>query len=123
MGVVYEAFDRHKNAVVALKMLRSEDPNALRRFKEEFRGLADIAHENLVTLHELIADEGRWFFTLELVRGKNFYAAIRGDRSVNDDASVDAADETKPPARAYDVDVLRDRLRQLARGIHALHQA
>src|SRR4051812_31474765 len=100
MGVVYEAFDRHKNAVVALKVLRADDANALRRFKEEFRALADIAHENLVTLHELFGDDGNWFFTLELVRGRNFYASIRGDRSVNDDASVDAAAVTTKQPRA-----------------------
>ncbi|HYC62056.1 MAG TPA: protein kinase, partial [Thermoanaerobaculia bacterium] len=55
-GVVYEAFDGARNATVAIKALRHDSPDALRRFKREFRSLSDIAHRNLVQLYELIAD-------------------------------------------------------------------
>jgi serine/threonine protein kinase len=33
------------------------------RLKREFRRMADISHENLVTLHELCNEGERWFFT------------------------------------------------------------
>jgi hypothetical protein len=55
-GVVYEAFDRERNATVALKALRRRDARALSRFKREFRSLVETVHENLVQLYELHAE-------------------------------------------------------------------
>ena len=42
MGVVYEALDRERNTRVALKTLRTVKPDAILRFKNEFRALSDI---------------------------------------------------------------------------------
>lgn len=82
MGVVYEAFDRERNAKVALKTLkatvsRKASAQALLRFKREFRALQDLHHRNLVTLGELIAEGQQWFFTMELVDGYDFLAYVR----------------------------------------------
>ncbi|HEX2573085.1 MAG TPA: protein kinase, partial [Polyangia bacterium] len=70
-GEVYEAFDRKRGAVVALK-LPHDNLVARQQFKQEFRALADLVHPNLVTLYELETTGDRWFFTMELVRGRTF---------------------------------------------------
>jgi hypothetical protein len=108
MGAVFRAFDMERNEEVALKRLHRADSDGIRRLKEEFRALADIVHENLVTLHDLIALDDHWCFTMELVRGVDFLTHVRGAPS--------AAGPKADPAR------LRAALTGLARGICALHR-
>jgi serine/threonine protein kinase len=50
MGEVYRVVDRELGREVALKMLRSPEPDKIYRFKREFRALADVVHPNLVTM-------------------------------------------------------------------------
>ena len=66
-GVVYEAFDQERESVVALKTLKNVTPEALYRFKREFRSLAGITHRNLVQLYELVSRDDEWFFTMERI--------------------------------------------------------
>jgi serine/threonine protein kinase len=138
MGVVYEAYDRQRGEVVALKTMKRVDPTALVRFKHEFRSLADISHPNLVNLYELFAVEDRWFFTMELVEGCNFLTFVkhrnRGatnrqviEPATDDGSALDRSVVPSPrPALArpcFDEIRLRDALRQLAEGVSALHQS
>jgi serine/threonine protein kinase len=80
MGVVYEAFDRERQARIALKALPRIDASSLYLFKQEFRALTDVVHPNLATLHELIEYQGTWFFTMEIVDGVDFLRHVRGDQ-------------------------------------------
>ncbi|HEY1954992.1 MAG TPA: AAA family ATPase [Polyangiaceae bacterium] len=138
MGVVYEAFDTERGAAVALKTLRDKGGASLLRFKAEFRALADIHHENLVRFGELLEHEGRYFFTMELVRGGDFLSFVRPGIETESLASTEAdlAGETQaalsnprgsvaPSARPGKLDEarLRAALAQLARGLAALHAA
>ncbi len=82
-GTVYEVFDAHQNVPLALKVLRPRDASGelwphLYRFKQEFRALADIAHPNLVTYHELFAEEDAFYLTMELVDGTDFLSYVEG---------------------------------------------
>jgi serine/threonine-protein kinase len=96
MGVVYEAADRERGGVVALKTLHKVDARALYRFKAEFRTLADVAHPNLVRLGELFGDGDAWFFTMELIEGQDFLTWVRGAPSTRGPA--DTAELTSPRA-------------------------
>jgi serine/threonine protein kinase len=121
MGMVYEVFDRERGHAVALKTLVHFDPAGLYQFKKEFRILADVQHTNLVRLYELVINEvGETFFTMELVRGKEFtqYTQSVAGSSAN-------AREHGPIRRATAADVsrLRPALQQLAAGVSALHAA
>lgn len=75
---MFEAFDRERGAIVALKTLERAEPDQLYRFKREFRELAGVFHPRLVTLYELVSADDVWFFTMELVRGTDFLDHVRG---------------------------------------------
>jgi eukaryotic-like serine/threonine-protein kinase len=105
MGVVYEAHDRLRDEVVALKTLRRAGAGDLYRLKREFRGLADVTHANLVCLYELFVAEEQSFFTMELVKGVSFVEFVRG-----------------PADAGFSCDRLELALRQLSDGVTALHR-
>src|SRR5688572_14938842 len=112
MGVVYEAYDRERQEVVALKRLLVNDAAATYRFKKEFRTLADLSHSNLVTLYELMVEQGQCFFTMELLKGTTFVEFVRRSKSLSTQR-----------AAGPDLERLESALKQLAEGACALHAA
>src|ERR1019366_4823198 len=148
MGAVYEAFDRDRGQLVAVKTLLRFTPAALYRFKQEFRTLSDVVHPNLVHLHELVVtDADDVFFVMELVDGVDFMAhCLRPDAvlatsrqpttrlpvglvpgEADTTARFDIADPVariRPTIQSpADVVRLRSALRQLVAGVVALHAA
>ena len=103
-GAVYKAFDRALSVRVAVKALSRPDPRWLYRFKVEFRALGHLVHPNLSTRYELLNDGGRWFFTMELIEGRDLLEHVRAG-GVLDEARLRAA------------------LAQLAEGVATLHEA
>ena len=129
MGIVYQAFDRERKSLVALKALRNIDEHSLYRFKNEFRALADLSHPNLVRLGELFCQDGQWFFTMDLVEGTGFLDWVRHGRRATQQLPADAdtfvTPSTVPPGtRArFDERRLRQALLQLVHGVAALHES
>lgn len=102
MGVVYEAVDVERGERLALKTLRRADSSQLYRLKQEFRALTDLIHPNLVRLHELVSQNDRWFFTMELVDGVDLlqYVRVGPGRSELTAANLGAFDlDTTLPGR------------------------
>ncbi len=96
MGIVYDVFDRDRDRRVALKTIQHFDASALYRFKKEFRTLEDVVHPNFVRLWELFSEDGRWFFTMELVEGIDFLKYVcPEDRPASGSLVVAAAE--RPP--------------------------
>jgi hypothetical protein len=100
-GVVYEAYDARRNAVVALKTLREFDAESLYTLKREFRTMADMVHPNLATLYDLVAEGASWFITMEFVDGIDLLSFLQGQSE----------------------QLLRTVFGQLAQGVEALHGA
>jgi serine/threonine protein kinase len=150
MGVVYRAYDRRREMVVALKTMQRGDSADILRFKREFRALADVVHSNLVNLYELACDGGIWFFTMELVQGLDFLTYVRtnpdrgGEETTRESVMASwRADEpdlpdtelsiaalpprephrSEPGLSLHQLGRLRGMLRQLAEGVTALHAA
>jgi serine/threonine protein kinase len=71
MGVVFQARDTERNTLVALKTLHKLEPVMLLWLKNEFRGMANLQHPNLVTLYEMRQADDVWFFTMEYVEGES----------------------------------------------------
>jgi hypothetical protein len=105
VGVVYEALDRESGATVAIKTLHDVTPDGLYRLKREFRMLQGLDHPNVCQHYELFEHAGRWFITMECVRGEHILQAIRDEHG------------------DYDEDRLRDAFAQLADALCALHAA
>ena len=140
-GVVYEAYDAHRQGLVALKTLRHLTPESLYRLKREFRSLADLRHVNLVEFHELLLMDDTWFITMELVDGVNFLRWVRPSSTETIDAGSTTQTYSTPPAGQTEGDTpretphgaapaaavhsgrLRDALRQLCVGVSAVHGA
>ena len=103
-GTVWLAHDLSTGADVALKVLNPHQAGLLSQLKKEFRALADLRHENLVSFYEMFITAEHCFFTMEYVPGVTFREWARRDAS-EDGRGIRAA------------------LAQLARGLGALHSA
>lgn len=73
MGAVYQARDLEVDRVVAIKIIRPEladNPEILRRFKQELILARQITHRNVVRIYDLgVADEMK-FISMEFIEGR-----------------------------------------------------
>ena len=127
MGVVYRARNESLGRDVALKTLQSMSPKALQRFKSEFRSIADVAHPNLASLHELLSDGKTWCFSMEILEGVEFleYVWSGFDTLTSKPAkkTLTESDIDSTRLSAKRLERLNDAMRQLALGLSALHDA
>ncbi|MBI5761659.1 MAG: protein kinase, partial [Planctomycetales bacterium] len=127
MGVVYRVYDEKLDRHVALKTLQQLSPVSLQRFKQEFRSLADVSHQNLAALYDLLSDGQTWCFTMEILEAVDFleYVWSRFEK-LNRDKSQTLVAEVPKAGPRLSLAILKrlyDGLQQLALGLHALHEA
>jgi serine/threonine protein kinase len=85
MGVVYEADDIELQRHVAIKVLATElaSPLAAERMRAEARVIARLEHPGIVPLHDAgTLPDGRVFYVMKLVRGREAGAARRAQVGV-----------------------------------------
>jgi len=76
MGVVFKARDRRLGRVVALKFIRSADPEMVARFQREARAQARIDHPAICKVFEVGEVEGRTYIAMQFVDGESLEGAF-----------------------------------------------
>jgi serine/threonine protein kinase len=90
MGEVYRAHDSRLNRDVAIKVLpadRSMSDTARRRFQREAMAASALNHPNIITIHEINAEDGTDFIVMEYVRGVTLSTILK-KRSLGVDETV-----------------------------------
>ena len=86
MGIVYKAYDRELDDLVAIKTLRWEAlsvvPSLLDRFKQEIRLARRITHPNVLRTHDLGESNGSRFLSMELVSGRTLKQLVEAGEIV-----------------------------------------
>jgi predicted Ser/Thr protein kinase len=106
MGIVQAAFDRELDRKVALKFIVADDRDderARARLLREAKALAQLAHPNVITVHDVGVLDGDVFVAMELVDGENLREWLASE----------------PRTLAAKLDVLR----QAGEGLAAAHAA
>jgi serine/threonine protein kinase len=111
MSQVYLARDTRLGRKVALKFLLKIDAQHYARFEVEAQATAQLAHENIVALHDIGTHRGRPYMVLEYVPGKTLSAWLRERRA---DQSRSAG---VPAQRAAEL------LLPVARALQCAHEA
>jgi hypothetical protein len=80
MGLVFEAEDSQLQRRAALKVMLPKlvgDAESRRRFLQEARAAAAIAHERVVTIYQVDEDNGVPFLAMQLLQGETLEARLR----------------------------------------------
>ena len=80
MGVVYKAFDPVMQRTLALKVLSGitlDDPDARERLMREARAAGQLAHKNIIVIHDLGEDHGQPYVAMEYLTGMTLDALLR----------------------------------------------
>ena len=91
MAVVYRAFDKKKNRIVAIKVLRSEyesDEEFVRRFSREAEAASKVSHENIVNMLDVGTDGDMRYIVMEFVDGQTLKEMIRQQGFINQDTAI-----------------------------------
>ena len=110
MGDVYLASDTTLGRRVALKLLRHEhtqDPERLRRFRQEAKSASALNHPNILTIYEVGEAEGHHFIATELIEGESLRALLERTPRMGIAAALDIATQVAAAlAAAHDAGIV-----------------
>jgi serine/threonine-protein kinase len=110
MGQVYRAYDTALKRPVALKFLRSDDPERIARFLREAQAQARVDHGNVCKVYEAGELDGRPYIAMQLIQGQPLFVT-EGE-----------AAHPSPPLDQMSVEQKVRILRDVAEAIHAAHR-
>ncbi len=87
MGIVYVARDPTLKRRVALKVLiagENADREAIRRFVREARSAGQLRHPNIIAVHDAGEIDGRHYFTMDLVEGRELGRLVEEGRTLRE---------------------------------------
>jgi WD40 repeat protein len=113
MGVVYLAEDEATGARAALKLVSSDQPEALGRFRREAEALARVTHPGICRAIAVAPEGAKPWIAMEYLEGATLADAIRRDRGETGEPRTRPGDFT----RWLGVGV------EVARALHAAHEA
>jgi eukaryotic-like serine/threonine-protein kinase len=94
MAVIYKAIDQALGRTVAVKILRpslTNDPAFLARFRNEARSVANLAHPNIVTVHDVGNDGPTHYIVMEFVEGTDLKKIIKTEGALSIDRALNIA--------------------------------
>ncbi len=72
-GSVYKVKDTLANSFLAIKVCKSEEPDVIMEFKNEFFTLANLSHPNIVKVYDFKRTDDGYYFTMEFVEGDDIF--------------------------------------------------
>ncbi|MEV8475946.1 serine/threonine-protein kinase [Streptomyces sp. NPDC051173] len=107
MGVVWRARDEVLDREVAVKEVRApagllghEVRQLYARMEREGRAAARISHPNVVTVYDVVTEDGRPWIVMELIRGLSFAEVLEAEGSVTPARAAHIGAETVAALRA-----------------------
>ena len=78
MGIVYKARDTRLNRFAAIKVLPPEKvpTNDEQRFAQEAQAASALNHPNIITIYDIVEEDGTDFIVMEYVQGKTLDQVI-----------------------------------------------
>lgn len=94
MAVIYKAIDIELGRTVAVKILRpslTNDPEFLKRFRNEARNVANLGHPNIVTVYDVGSEDQTQYIVMEFIDGSDLKKLIRKEGALSIDTAVELA--------------------------------
>ena len=91
VGLVYRGRDVDTDALVAVQLISpdiSDEPGAMDRLREEFRGAQQFEHPNILRLLDFGQDAGFWFLVTEWVEGITLAHMIEAHARLPEETAV-----------------------------------